>query len=249
MTSEDLLTARAARSNELRPGHLDQETLRGWVGVLGFATLPDFGAWDDQAVLLLESELAALHIIELWIWPGMLRYCAADLLGYLYVAVGDRHPRKDYLQQQERQQLSMLAAEVFEQLLAAPAPLTNTQLRQRLGPDRTSAFTVDRALRELARTLKILRCGHAQSEPLWRPLVLALPAVPPWVDKVSQLQAAAALVTQYLDTQVCETEESLAQFFAPLFSSTRIHDAIAGLESNRQVAVDNIDGRPAWRMK
>ncbi|MGH9476934.1 MAG: hypothetical protein ACRD1C_11470 [Terriglobales bacterium] len=249
MTSEDLLTVRAVRYVALRPAHLDEETLNSWVGGLGFATLPDFGIWADQAVLLLETELARLHLVELWLWPGLLRYCAADLLGYVYAAVGDRHPRQDYRQQIQRGQLSVLAGEVYEHLLAAYVPLTASQVRDELGAERTSALVVEKALRELAKTLKLLRCGHAQGEALWRPLVLALPAVPPWVDKVSLVQAAAALVSQYLDSNVCETEEGLAAFFAPLFSRSRIHDAIIGLEAQRAIVLDNIDGRPAWRLK
>lgn len=249
MTSEDLLTVRAARFDALRPAHLDAETLRGWIGALGFATLPDFGVWADQAVMLLETELAQLHVIELWLWPGMHRYCAADVLGYVYAAAGDRHPRADYRQQVDRGQLSVLAGEIYELLLGANHARTGGQLRESLGHERTSALAVDQALRELAKSLKVLRCGHAQGEALWRPLVLALPAVPPWVDKVSQVQAAAALVTQYLDAHVLETEAELADFFAPLFSRTRIHDALLGLETGSEIALDNLDGRPAWRLK
>lgn len=249
MTAEDLLTARAAQLAALRPARLDAATLRQWIAALGFATLPELGEWADAAAELLEDELAGLQLVELWLWPGIHRYCTVETLGYVYVAVGDRHPRADFRRQAEQKQLSWLAAEVYEQLLAAPAPLTSSRLRDQLGAERTSALTIEHALHDLARGLKVLRCGHAQGEALWRALVCALPAVPQLVDKLSQSEAASALLTQRLESQVCDTEDALAAFFAPLFSHARIHDCLRGLETARALTLDNVDGRPAWRLR
>ncbi|HEY8055011.1 MAG TPA: hypothetical protein VIE13_03770 [Terriglobales bacterium] len=249
MTSEDLLTARAAQFASLRPVHLDAAALGQWIASLGFATFPELGESADAAAELMEAELAALRLVELWLWPGIHRYCTPETLGYVYVAVGDRHPRSDFRRQAELKQVSWLAAEVYETLLAAPQALTSGGLRDRLGAERTSALTIEHALHDLARTLKVLRCGHAQGEALWRPLSLAMPAIPPLVDKLSQMEAASALISQRLETQVCAPEEELAAFFAPLFSRARIHEALRGLDAARAIVQENLDGRPAWRLQ
>lgn len=248
MTSEDLLTARAAQFAALRPRHLDAETLRGWIAALGFATLPELGEEADAAAELLEAELAELRLVELWLWHGIHRYCTPETLGYVYVAVGDRHPTTDFRQQAEQKQISWLAAEVYEVLLAAPTAMTSSALRDQLGAERTSALTIEQGLHDLARTLKVLRCGHVHGEAQWRPLATALPAIPPLVDKISLPQAASALVSQRLQSQVCATEEELAAFFVPIFSRARIQDALRGLEQARALRLENVDGRPAWRL-
>ncbi|HUX66575.1 MAG TPA: hypothetical protein VMV31_03715 [Terriglobales bacterium] len=249
MTSEDLLTARAARREALAPAAPSPDRLWQWVRELGLATLPELS---DEALAPLEASLAALHVIELWLWPGILRYCAVELLDYIYVCVGDRHPRSDYQTQAAKGQLSWLAAETFELLLAADRPLSSLDVRERLGAERTSTLGVDRALVELAHTLKVLRVGRRAgpgSDALWRPLVLALPDLPACLDRISHLEAAGALASQYLDVQVCETEDNLALFFAPLMPASRLRAALHGLEATRQVVLDSLDGRPAWRLR
>lgn len=247
MTADELLASRAARHEALRPRTLDTESLIAWIGALSFPTLAALGA---EAAPFLEEALADFRLVELWLWPGELRYCRPDLLGYVYAAAGDRHPRKDYQQQAARNQISWLAAESFTDLLASPAALTAGQLRDMMGAERTSALTIEQALHELARTLKIVRCGRAPAgDALWRPLVLALPEVPKAIDRISQVQAAAALISHHLATALCETEEGLAAFFSPLFSRARIHEALSAFEAAGTVALDNLEGRPAWRLK
>jgi hypothetical protein len=248
MTSEDLLTARAAQLAALRPHHLDAAALRGWIAALGFATLPELGEAADAAAELLEVGLAELRLVELWLWHGIHRYCTPETLGYVYVAVGDRRPATDFRLQAEQKQISWLAAEVYEALLAAPAAMTSSALRDQLGAERTSALTIEQGLHDLARTLKVVRCGHAQGEALWRPLLRAFPAIPVLVDQISLPQAASALVSQRLQSQVCATEEELAAFFAPVFPRSRIQDALRALEVARALHLDNVDGRPAWRL-
>ncbi|MGH9412795.1 MAG: DNA glycosylase AlkZ-like family protein [Terriglobales bacterium] len=247
MTSEELLAARTAYQATLRPTALDAETLVAWVATLSFPTLTDLG---EEAPALVEAALADCRVAELWLWPGTPRYCHADLLGYVYAAAGDRHPRKDYHQQANRRQLSWLAAAVFTLLLEAPEAMTAAQLRDRMGAERTSALAIEHACHELAGTLKVVRCGRAPGgDPLWRPLLAALPEVPQAIDHISQLQAAAALITHHLETALCVTEAGLAEFFSPLFSRSRIHEAVAGLERARELALDNLEGRQAFRLK
>lgn len=247
MTADELLASRAARHEARRPRPLDTESLVAWIGALSFPTLAVLGA---EAASFLEEALADCRVVELWLWPGEQRYCRPDLLGYVYAAAGDRHPRKDYQQQAARNQISWLAAESFTDLLSSPAALTAAQLRDIMGAERTSALTLEHALHELARTLKVVRCGRAPSgDARWRPLVLALPEVTKAIDRISQVQAAAALVSHHLATAVCETEEGLAAFFSPLFSRTRIHETLSALEAAGVLALDNIEGRPAWRLR
>ena len=113
MTTDELQKARAARAAALRPAGISGEALREWIRNLGFATLPELAVWSELAPELLEEELAALRVVELRLWPGELRYCAVELLEYVYVCVGDRHPRRDYLRQARERRLSWLAAEVY----------------------------------------------------------------------------------------------------------------------------------------
>ncbi|MGH9467129.1 MAG: hypothetical protein ACRD1Y_07215 [Terriglobales bacterium] len=228
-----------------RPAHLDADTLHTWVRALGLPALIDLG---EEAAPILDELVASLRVVELWVWRQPLRYCAADLLPFVYVAVGDRHPEKDFRRQAQRGTLSRLAAEAYEQLLVSPSALTATRLRDLLGAARISRLAVDRSLFELAQTLKIVRCGRNEGETEWRPLLAALPDVPGAVDHIAQSQAAAALLTQYLDVNVCATEPELADWFSPLFSRTLIHSALKALAAARQLTPDALDGHPAWRL-
>jgi hypothetical protein len=246
MTSEDLLTARAARQNAVRPAELTPESVAGWVAELGFATLAQLG---DAAAEPLEAALAERRVVELWLWPGVLRYCSAELLGYAYVCVGDRYPQEDYKRQVKEKQLSWLAAEVYEQLLAAPAARTPDELRAPLGVERTSPLGIERALGELARTMKVVRLGRRDGAPQWQTLLGAFPHLRRAVDTVSLVEAAAALISGYLDAMVCEDEESLAAFFAPLFSRSRVRAALTALEAAQEAEPMSLDGRAAWRLR
>lgn len=246
MTSEDLLTARAAKQTAARPANLTSDSVAEWVGELGFATAAELG---DGAIEALEGALAERRVIELWLWPGVLRYCPDELLGYVYVCVGDRIPREDYKRQVREKQLSWLAAEVYEQLLAAGAARTPSELREKLGVERTSPMSIERALSELAKTLKVVRLGRRGGEPRWQALVTAFPHLARVVDTVSLVEAAAALISRYLDAMVCESEESLAAFFAPLFARSRVRAALNGLEAAQEAETVSLDGRQAWRLR
>lgn len=250
ITLDDLQAARAAKWAAFRPLEVSAASLRGWVRDLGFADLPDLAVWSDAAPELLEGELAAVHIAELALWPGRHRYIPVELLGYVYVCVGDRHPRRDFQRQAGKRQLSWLAAEVYALMLETPAPMSSPQLRDRMGAERTSVLGIERALGELAATLKVLRVGRTPAgDNLWRPLVSVLPAVPAQVDTVSLVEAAGALVSQRLGFMICETEEGLAEFFSPLLSRARVRAALVGLEAGSELATDSLDGRPAFRLK
>ncbi len=246
MTSEDLLTARAARQNSVRPAALTPASVAGWVAELGFTTAAQLG---DEAVEPLEAALAERRVVELWLWPGVLRYCSAELLGYVYVCVGDRNLREDFRRQARERQLSWLAAEVYEQLLGAEGARTPGEVRERLGVERTSPLSIERALSELAKTLKVVRLGRRGGEPQWQTLLAAFPHLQRAVDTVSLVEAAAALISRYLDAMVCESEELLAAFFTPLFSRSRVRAALNGLEAAQEAETVSLDGRQAWRLR
>jgi hypothetical protein len=246
MTSEDLLTARAARQNAVRPAVLTPDTVAGWIAELGFATAAQLG---DAAAEPLEAALAERRVVELWLWPGVLRYGSAELLGYVYVCVGDRYPREDYKRQVREKQLSWLAAEVYEQLLAAEAPRTPDELRQPLGVERTSPLGIEHALGELAKTMKVVRLGRREGQPQWQTLLGAFPQLRRVVDQVSLPAATGALISRYLDAMVCEDEDSLAAFFAPLFSRSRVRAALNTLAAAQEAETVSLDGRRAWRLR
>lgn len=244
MTGDELRQARAARWAELRPAEVSADALHAWVRNLGFVTLPTLAEWSEAAPEMLERELGELRLIELYLWPGVHRYAAAELLEFVYVCVGDRNPRRDFKKQAGQGRLSWLAAEVYEYLLQHPRSRTSLELRDAMGAARTSVLGIERALAELAATLKVLRVGGNR----WRALAQALPEVPAAIDRISQLEAAAALVSQYLDVMVCDTEESIAAFFSPLLSRSRVRDAVNGLEVRRELRLESLEGRPALRL-
>ena len=250
MTSDELQTMRQARWAELRPGAVSAADLRQWVRRVGFLDAPEAAAWSPVGLELLEQELAGAQIVELTQWPGQHRYGSGDLLRYVYAAVGDRHPRTDYRRQAQQRKLSWVAAEVFDLLLQSETPGTSSQLRDRLGAERTSSLTIEAALRELSSTLKVLRVGRTQEgETCWRPLLQVAPEVPREASGLSLVESAAALASQWLDVNVCATEDEMAAYFAPLFSRSRMHTALSGLEAMRHIELDAIDGRPAYRVR
>lgn len=249
MTAADLLTARAAQWAMLRPETLDANSLHGWIEALGLATVPELGPdLGDSALAPLEQAVAAAHVIELWQWPGIQRYCARERLEAVYTCVGDSNPAEDYKRQAAERQLSWLASEVFRLLLAHDVPRTAAELRGDIGAERTSVLAVERALHELARTLKVLRVGRGETGgPLWRPLLQVAPEVAA-PNPRSQVDAVAELLGHYLNARVVETEETLVGVFAPLAGRARVHDAIIGLHTARQLELDSLDGRPAYRL-
>ncbi|MGH9418261.1 MAG: hypothetical protein ACRD01_16700 [Terriglobales bacterium] len=249
MTAADLLTARAAQWAMLRPAQLDEHSLHGWIEALGLATLPELGPdLGDAALAPLDQAVASAQVIELWQWPGILRYCARERLEAVYTCIGDRHPADDFRRQADERQLSWLAAEVFSLLLAHDGPRTAAEIRGVIGAERTSVLAVERALHELARSLKVLRVGRAENGgPQWRPLLQVAPEVVK-PNPRPQLGAVAELVVHYLKSRVLETEEMLVEMLAPLAGRTRVHDAIIGLNTVHQIELDNLDGRPAFRI-
>lgn len=196
---------------------------------------------------LLEYHIRHHHIVEVDLWRTLRLYVPRDLLGYLYVSVGDRKPEKDFRTQLNKGMLSSLAAEVYILLLEHHA-MTRTELREKLGPDRTSPLAIDRAVGELALTLKVVRVGERDGDPLWNTVLHAFPEAPAMLQHVSRLEAAAALISKLLSLLIVETEESIAEFFTPIFPRSRTHSVLMGLEAGREVVLEHVDGRPAWRL-
>ncbi len=196
---------------------------------------------------LLEYHIRHRQIVEVDLWRSFRLYIPCDLLGYLYVSVGDRKPEKDFRTQLNRSLLSSLAAEVYA-LLLEHQEMTRTELREKLGPDRTSPLAIDRAVGELALTLKVVRIGERNGDPLWGTVLHFFPEAPAMLQHVSKLEAAAALVSKLLNLVIVETEDAVAEFFTPIFPRSRAHSVLMGLEAGREVMVEHIDGRPAWRL-
>jgi len=245
MTAEELASLREARRAQLHPGHLDAESLRAWCATLGFAPLdqllPEASASD---LALLDAALAQGSTVELWLWPGVLKYCDARVLPYVYVCVGDRNPAAAVEQQAANGQLTPLAASVYRLLAAAPEPLTPAQLRDRIGVQRTSVLAIERSLAELAATVKVVRLGRAG----WRPLLAVRPKIAEAFE-ASRIEAVSAFVSRYLDLMICDSEANCAAYLEPLASRSQVHAALAGLQAAGQLASEVLDGVPAFRMR
>lgn len=196
---------------------------------------------------LLEYHIRHRRIVEVDLWKTARLYVPAELLGYLYVSVGDRKPEKDFLAQRQRGHITGLAAEIY-QLLLDHGSLSRSQLREKLGTDRTSVLGIDRAVGELAQTLKAVRVGSEQGDPVWQPTLRAFPKATAMLEHVSKLEAAAALISKYLDLMLVVSEEAIAEFFSPIFARSRTHSVLIGLEAAREVVADHVEGRPAWRL-
>lgn len=196
---------------------------------------------------LLEYHIRHLHVVEVDLWRSFRLYVPRDLFGYLYVSVGDRKPEKDFRTQLNKGMLSSLSAEVFVLLLEHHA-MTRTELREKLGPDRTSPLAIDRAINELALTLKVVRVGEKDGDPRWDAVLHAFPEALAMQQHVSKLEAAAALISKLLSLVIVETEEAIGDFFTPIFPRSRAHSVLMGLDAGREVMVEHLDGRPAWRL-
>ena len=276
MTSEELQQLRHAKWQALTGRGLTSERLLEFVQEAGFCPftahpglhLPaidtlagaPIGASDapareltagerslHNAQELLEYHIRHRHIVEVDLWRSFRLYVPRDLLGYLYVSVGDRKPEKDFRAQLNKGHLSSLPAEVYALLLEHQA-MTRSELREKLGPDRTSPMAIDRAVGELALTLKAVRVDQRDGEPCWNAVLHAFPEAPAMLQQVSKLEAAAALISKLLNLMIVETEDALAEFFTPIFPRSRTHSVLLGLEAGREVMVEHLDGRPAWRL-
>ena len=225
---------------------------------------PSLDAWlarhaaDPADASLLAAEEAAAHawladfvrakqVAELAIWPSGPVYVSADLLPNIYVWRGDRHPERDFERQVEQGRISPLAGRIYAALLAGPA-MGSTELRDRLGAQRTSIPAVLHGLRELAASLKIVPVEIAGPEPRWQPLCAAFPHVPRAISTLSRPAAALALVVKYLEVAVVAEEAGIAEFFAPILPGTAVRSALSALASARQTEATAVDGRPAVQL-
>jgi len=242
MTSDQLQQARAERWAELRPAARTASGLRDWVQAVGFPSAGELAeAFGDATPELLEPELEAATVLELWIWPDELRYASADLVTYLWVSL-----RPDLARQRS---LTPLAEQVFEATWSSAFPPTASELRDRLGAGRTSNLGIERACQELARRFVLLRCGRRQGEPTWQPVLQRFKALREAQLHIQKEEATTAFVSHYLDVRVCDSEEGCAAFLSPLAPRSRVRQALAGLEADRRLLPDSLDGRPAFRLR
>jgi uncharacterized protein YcaQ len=133
-------------------------------------------------------------------------------------------------------------------LLAEGRPLSRSELRDRFGAERISSLAVERAIAELVPTLKVLRVGTREGEPIWQATVRAAPSVKEEALGIAKIHAAGALISKYLGTMLVAREEEIARFFVPVFPTARTHSALLGLSAGREVSLDSIDGAPAFRL-
>jgi len=260
LNNEEITLARAQRLAELREAaNAAPSPALAAVGLLGFATWPELHALlspdaDERSLAALvhavEGALAAGEAFEINLWPHELRIVPRELIQYFFNAVGDRHPKQDFRRQADAGKLSPLAAAVFEEMLRSPrTPVSAEILRDRLGAERTSVLGIERSLAELAKTLKVSRVGRASSgERLFQPTVALVPAIASSTSQLSHGEAAAALITVRLRLTVCDTEEGLADFLAPIFTRAKIHEALTALDAARRLAQATLDGRKAFRL-
>jgi hypothetical protein len=265
MTSAELKTKREQYWRSLAGNGLSEQSLLAFVQEMGFALfgrqdhvqLPaiemlaparDASRSPGWARGLLEAQLAALKLVELELWPGRRVYTHVELLPFFYASVGDRQPDRDYLAQQKAGRLTPLAVDVYRLLMRHPGPHSRAELLETIGAQRSSAVAIEHAIAELALTLKVVRVGIRETEPLWQALVRALPQVREEATGISRIHAAGALISKFLGMMLLATEEEIARFFLPVFPSSRTHSALLGLSAGREIAFESLDGQPAYRL-
>jgi hypothetical protein len=265
MNSAELKMLREQHWRSLAAHGLSEQSLLEFVREVGFALFGGHEGANLPAIEMLvpprdaarslgwahamvEANLATVKLVELQLWPGMKVYVHAELLPFVYASVGDRRPDRDFLNQQKAGRLSELAAEMFRMLLSEGQPMSRNELRDRVGAQRVSSLAVERAMAELAPTLKVLRVGMREGEPIWQATVRAAPTVKDETLGIAKIHAAGALISKYLGTMLAAKEEDIARFFVPVFPSSRTHSALLGLSAGREVALDSIDGVPAYRL-
>ncbi|MGH9535574.1 MAG: hypothetical protein ACRD2E_12030 [Terriglobales bacterium] len=264
MTHEELQQARQRRCPSLGPGGVGE-----FVAAVGFATFahaPEWGLPALEAMVApellpviaaeLEALIAARQICEVRALGPALVYLPPELLADAYLCRAGRLPasRRDQPATAGRPALppslpaaSPLARQVAALLWASP-PLTAGQLRDAVGPQRTSILAILAAGGELARALQIVRVGGSVADPLWTPVSVAFPAARAALDHSPRDHAAAALLSKLLWLLVTATEDDLAAFFGPLFSRSRLRGLLAALEAAGVVLGASLDGRPGFQI-
>ena len=264
MTSEELHQARQQRCPPLGAGGI-----AAFIAAVGYATLAPQPPWDLPAlaalappesepalVAELEAAIAAHSVCEIEGLGPALVYMPPDLFADAYLCRAGRLPadRRDLPAAAGRParppslpHASPLAAEIAARLWAAP-PLTASQLRDAIGPQRTSILAVLAAGRELVRELQILRIGGSRADPLWAPASFIFPELRLALEHTSRDTAAAALVSKYLWLMVAATEEDVAAFFGPLFSLSRFRGLLGALVAAGALLPASVDGRPGFQV-
>lgn len=261
MTAEELHELRRQRHPIAGPGGLP-----ALVAAAGYVLAVPDPAWDLPAFATavpdgtgaawsqeLEASIAGRQICELQAFGPPLVYLPPELLTDAFVwcasrLTANRRDRPRTASSPARPplipHLSPLAAQIADLLWASP-PLSASQLRDAVGPQRTSFLAILAAGRELARELQILRVGGSLGDPLWSPVSAAFPAARRALAQSSRDRALAALVTKYLWLMVAAGEEELAAFFGPLVSHSRLQPLLHGLATAGVLASVEIAGRPA----
>ncbi len=248
---------------------LGQGGLPAFLAAAGYATLVPDAPWEvpalenlappEAAALLpaeIEAGIRARAICEVHVFGPPLVYMPAELFVDAYLCRAGRLPSARRgreagagraAQPPQLTGISPLAAAIAE-LLWAGQPLSASGLRTAIGPQRTSTLAILAAGRELARELQILRIGGSPADPLWAPVVSALPETHGALEQTSRDRAAAALISKYLWLMAAATEDDIAGFFGPLFSSGRLRGLLHALSTAGVIHATEIDGRSAFAL-
>lgn len=270
MTPEELHELRRQRRPALAP-----DGLPAFVAAAGYALAAPDPAWDLPAfaaarpdaapgqpeaephwIAELEAAIASRTVCEVQAFGPAVVYMPPELLADAFVWAGGSLPadRRDRAATGARPaqppalpHLSPLATHVAGLLWASP-PLTASQLRDAVGPQRTSILAILAAARELARQLQIVRVGGSPADPLWSPVSAAFPQVREALAHAPRDRALAALVSKYLWLMAAADEPELFTFFGHLVSRSRLQSLMHGLATAGAVTTTEIAGRPAFQL-
>lgn len=264
MTIDELHELRRQRRPPLAAGGLP-----AFVAAAGYALAVPDPAWDlpafaaappaaedGQWIAELEAAIASRRVCEVQAFGPAVVYMPPELFADAFVWAGGSLPahRRDRPAAAARPalppllpHLSPLAAHVAGLLWASP-PLTASQLRVAVGPERTSILAILAAGQELGRQLQILRVGGSPADPLWAPVSAVFPEVRADLAHAPRGRALAALVSKYLWLMAAADEPELFAFFGPLVSRSRLQSLLHGLATAGALTTTEISGRPAFQL-
>jgi hypothetical protein len=196
----------------------------------------------------LEAETMKLRLLRervAYEWPvgDNVLLVAASVFPFFYALAGDRGGRQQPPWAAGKT-LSKLARDAWAEFERAKRPMSEGELRQRLGKG-VSEAALRRALRELWQRLRVLRIDRTDERgEVWETLAASSRAALREAEQLSVASALSALISKYLDAVVAAEQQEIEAFFSPLVARSKVRDALHALLAAREVTAVQVGSHP-----